>query len=300
MCPTSFQGLITRISFSPYRRRFLTAIIMGFLLTASTALPAAEAGLPPYPVASEYRRGQNLAEYWVSEKLDGVRGHWNGEALLLRSGNRVQAPAWFTATFPDTALDGELWLGRGRFDEISGLLRRLETDAAGWREVMFMVFDLPDSPLPFDQRQAALRELTEDLRIPWLRAIVQTRVANEEALQTELARVVALGGEGLMLHRGSALYRQGRPLDLMKLKPAYDAEAVVLRHLPGRGRLRGMMGSLLVETADGVRFRLGTGFTDAERRDPPPIGSLVTFEYSGLTPAGVPRFARFLRMREEF
>jgi len=77
------------------------------------------------------------------------------------------------------------------------------------------------------------------------------------------------------------------------------AEAVVVGHLPGKGRLAGMLGALLVETPDGRRFRLGTGFSDEERREPPPLGATVTYRYFGKTRNGVPRFASFLRIRNE-
>ena len=61
-----------------------------------------------------------------------------------------------------------------------------------------------------------------------------------------------------------------------------------------------VMGALLVETPSGVRFQLGTGFTDAERREPPPVGAQVTFVYRELTRDGVPRFASYWRRREAF
>ena len=115
-----------------------------------------------------------------------------------------------------------------------------------------------------------------------------------------LDAVVAAGGEGLMLHRADAPYVTGRSDALLKLKPRLDAEATVLAHLPGRGRLVGMMGALLVETPSGVRFQLGTGFTDAERREPPPVGAQVTYVYRELTRDGVPRFASYWRRREAF
>ena len=70
-------------------------------------------------------------------------------------------------------------------------------------------------------------------------------------------------------------------------------------HLPGKGRLAGMLGALLVDMPDGRRFRLGTGFSDEERREPPPVGATVTYEYFGKTRNGLPRFASFLRIRDE-
>ena len=126
----------------------------------------------------------------------------------------------------------------------------------------------------------------------------QFRVADHAELMARLEAVVAAGGEGLMLHHEDAPYRAGRSDDLLKVKPYLDAEARVIAHLPGQGRYAGLMGALLVEESSGRRFRLGNGFSDEERRSPPPIGSLVTFKYQGRTRHGLPRFASFLRVRE--
>ena len=101
-----------------------------------------------------------------------------------------------------------------------------------------------------------------------------------------------------MLHRDDAPYRGGRSADLLKLKPFEDAEALVVGHVPGKGKYLGMLGALVVEEQDGRRFRIGTGFSDAQRREPPPIGSQVTFKFHGRTDRGIPRFASFLRVRE--
>ncbi len=101
-----------------------------------------------------------------------------------------------------------------------------------------------------------------------------------------------------MLHRGSSTYKGFRSNNLLKLKKHSDAEAKVIRHLPGKGKYKGMMGSVLVETMDKKRFKIGSGFSDAERENPPPLGSWITYKYFGYTSKGTPRFASFLRIRE--
>lgn len=88
--------------------------------------------------------------------------------------------------------------------------------------------------------------------------------------------------------------------DLVKLKPFDDAEARVLSYVPGKGRHAGRMGALWVETPDGQRFRLGTGFSDAQRKHPPSVGSWITYRYRGLHDSGLPRFASFLRERPDY
>jgi DNA ligase-1 len=235
----------------------------------------------------------------VSEKYDGVRGYWDGQTLRTRSGAVIGAPAWFTAHWPSTPMDGELWAGRGQFELASGTIRQQPPDDAAWRHIRYMVFDLPGHPGTFDQRIPALQQLIARIDSPWVLAVRQVKLTDEAALQRRLDEVVRAGGEGLVLHRGASIYRAGRSDDLLKFKPYEDAEAEVVAHLPGRGKYAGMMGALLVKLPDGTRFRIGTGFTDAQRRDPPPVGSVITFRYQGTTGGGKPRFARFMRVREE-
>lgn len=281
----------------------LKPILAGLVLAgcaAVTPLTAAETAPPALILAEVYRAGLNPAEYWVSEKLDGVRAYWDGRQLWFRSGNPVPAPAWFTQGFPATPLDGELWLGRGQFERLSGIVRKSVPVEAEWRQVRYMLFELPGAAGTFTERKDRLIALVSHSGVTWLGAVEQFRMANQKTLAAKLDEVVAGGGEGLMLHRADALYSAGRGKDLLKLKPWLDREASVVAHLPGTGRLSGRMGALLVEDAEGRRFRIGTGFTDAQRANPPPVGSLVTYRYRGLTSKGLPRFPSFLRMRDEF
>jgi DNA ligase-1 len=276
---------------------FLLSLALSF---SSTPLPAGEFPPPPLMLANVYRDGFPLADYWVSEKFDGVRGYWDGEKLLTRGGERIAAPPWFTAGWPDTPLDGELWVARGQFSAAVSTIRQQMPDDAAWRALHFMVFDLPAHPGPFDERNAALQQIVARIDQPWLKRVEQIKVADRAALQTLLKNVIARGGEGLILHRGASLYRAARNDDLLKLKPYQDAEAKVVAHLPGKGKHAGILGVLEVESPGGLRFRLGTGFSDAERRDPPPLGSWVTYRYNGLNEkTGIPRFARYMRVRED-
>ena len=274
--------------------RFLLAacaLVAGLAASAQTAPPA-------LLLANVYAGQVDPAAYLVSEKYDGVRALWDAASLRFRSGRPVPAPAWFTACLPRQALDGELWLGRGRFDALSGLVRRDPPDDAAWREVRYMVFELPDAPGSFEERAKAIEAMVRGAGCPALRAVEQTRVAGRAELQRRLDRTVAQGGEGLMLHLASAPYGTGRSDVLLKVKPYLDTEARVVAHRPGKGKYAGQMGALELQTPAGLRFRLGSGFSDAQRRDPPPIGSLVTYRYRDLTPSGRPRFASFLRIAD--
>jgi DNA ligase-1 len=265
-------------------------------LAALPARPAA-AAKPALMHAREARPGLDPAGFLVSEKYDGVRAAWDGRELRLRSGVPVAAPVWFTARLPDEPLDGELWLGRGSFEALSGLVRRTEPVDAGWRELRYMVFDQPGTPGPFAERAARLATLAR--RVGWatFAAAPQERVDGAGALQQRLDAVVAGGGEGLMLHRADASWQPGRSDALLKLKLLDDAEAMVVGHVAGRGRHAGRMGALRVRTAEGVEFLIGAGFNDAERAAPPTFGTVVTYTHRGTTAGGVPRFASFLRVR---
>ncbi|MCH8542199.1 MAG: DNA ligase [Alcanivorax sp.] len=273
-------------------------LVLVLLLSGASLAVMAQGAMPPVQLASVYEASDDLAQFWVSEKLDGVRAYWDGARLISRQGNVFAAPAWFTRDFPDIPLDGELWMGRGTFDRLSGTVRRQVPDESAWAEVRFMVFDAPDMAAPFDERVLRLRALLQTPPSAHIAKVPQFRVASQSELMRHLDDVVAGGGEGLMLHRGAAYHHVGRTAHLLKLKPWQDAEAEVVMHLPGEGRNSGVMGAMLVRTEAGQYFRLGTGFTDAERADPPPVGSIVTYKYSGLTANGIPRFASFLRLRE--
>ena len=268
-------------------------------LAALTTPQAWAADAPALLLANVYRPGMRLADYWVSEKYDGVRGYWDGHTLRTRGGETVAVPAWFTVGWPDTPMDGELWAGRGRFSHAQSTVRQQQPDDAAWREMRFMVFDLPAPGGTFDQRLPALNQLVESLNQPWVQAVPQQRVASDAALQKLLLRTVRAGGEGLMLHRGASMYRAGRSDDLIKVKTHEDAEAKVVAHLPGQGRLAGRLGALVAERPSGQRFRLGAGLTDAERDHPPPVGSWVTYRFRGTHDSGVPRFASFVRVRDD-
>lgn len=262
-------------------------------------LAAGDTAPPALMLAKVYAAEVDVSAYWVSEKLDGVRGRWDGQTLRTRGGRLVNPPGWFTVGWPDTAMDGELWLGRGRFEEVSGLVRASSADEVAWRRVRFMVFDLPDHGGPFEARVKRMRSLLEAADVAWLQPVRQYRVAGADELDARLQEVIAAGGEGLMLHHRQAYYRAGRSDAVLKYKPYDDAEARVVGHSAGRGKYAGLLGALIVERPDGLRFRLGSGFSDAQRADPPPLGSVVTYRYNGLTGKGVPRFARFLRIRDD-
>ena len=284
--------------------RFATirlAVFATCLLFAQLAYAQAEKpGAPPALLANVANLDIDPTPYLVSEKYDGVRAIWDGKTLRSRSGNAFNAPAWFLAKLPSQKLDGELWLGRGQFEQLSGFVRKTIPIDDEWRQIKYMIFELPDAPGTFEQRYQLIKQVVAAANWPQLIAVEQFRLLDNVALKRKLNEIVRAGGEGLMLHLADAPYVTGRSDALLKLKPLNDAEATVIGYVPGKGKYAGKMGALQVETADGKRFQIGTGFTDAVRAHPPAVGTLVTFTYRGLTKNGLPRFASYLRVREKF
>lgn len=277
-------------------RRHLLAAGIAFIATGGRAAPPGAAP-PRMLLARDFRHGDQPAGHLVSEKYDGVRAQWDGHALRFRGGGLVAAPAAFTARLPAVPLDGELWLGRGQFEALSGLVRHARPSDAGWQALRYMVFELPGGGGSFEQRAAEIERLARAAAWPQLVAVPHERIDEPAALMRRLVEVTQAGGEGLVLHRADAVYVTGRSDVLLKLKPEQDAEAQVIGHRPGRGRHAGRLGALQVRTLDGIVFEIGTGLTDAQRDAPPPVGAWVTYRHRGFTTRGVPRFASFLRVR---
>ena len=280
-------------------RRVVTTRLLALFSASCLSADVLAKPDPAVLLAQNAPPGLDPAGYWVSEKYDGVRALWDGKTLRFRSGRTVAAPPWFIAKLPATALDGELWMGRGTFDALSGAVRRTQPLDAEWQQLKYMVFELPKAEGTFTQRIWQLQGIVKAAGWAQLEAVEQTRIANHAALQARLKAVTAAGGEGLVLHLASAPVTSGRSDVLLKLKVVQDAEGVVVGHVPGKGKFEGMLGALEVQAASGQRFKLGTGLSDAQRQNPPAIGTTVTYTYRDVTPVGKPRFASFLRVHEE-
>lgn len=299
--PELFSANLTphRLGLSASGRRLQNCLLPVILLIILVPFSVPQAGtIPELMLADIYRQGLDLRQYRVSEKLDGVRARWDGTYLISRGGNVFAAPEWFTKGFPSVPLDGELWMGRGRYEEVSSIVRT-QHPHDGWRPVRFMIFDLPAHGGTFSQRVIAMNGLKTESASSYLEIIEQQQVGSEEDLLKWLHRVIDEGGEGLMLHRDTALYASGRSQDLLKLKLFTDAEATVIGYRPGKGQFAGLIGSLKVRTDRGIIFFIGSGLSHEQRRHPPPLQSRITFRHQGLTENGIPRFPVFLRIRDE-
>ena len=272
---------------------------IGSVVTPAEATTApASRNVPPLLLAHSWENDIEPSGWFLSEKLDGVRAYWDGSQFWSRQGNVYRAPAWFTDQLPNVPLDGELWLARKAFQRTVSIVRRHDaTDL--WREIKFVVFDAPAIADVFEARQEFLSETLGSDGLQYVEHLKQERCRDVSHLQSELARITALGGEGLMLRQPASRYEVGRSSTLLKVKTMLEADARVIEHIAGQGRHRGRMGALLVQMPNGIRFNVGTGFSDSQREAPPPVGSIVSFKFQELTDRGVPRFPSFLRVRRD-
>ncbi len=280
------SGVLRKIDF--VMPAFLLLIFSSFFFV-SFALDLQKAGI---------YRDQNVTGWFMSEKLDGIRGYWDGKRLLTKRGYRIVAPKYFIKNFPPFALDGELWIKRGAFEEVQSVVLD-ERVSLRWKEVTYNIFEVPNADGNFTQRLNRAKEWFKIHKNGYVKFIKQYKVRSKKHLYEYLRKVDNLGGEGVMIKEPERGYFTKRGSEILKLKSFKDAEATVIGINPGKGRFDGMMGSLLLEMKNGVRFRLGNGFRTSDRKEPPKIGDIVTFKYFGFTKNGKPKFASFLRIRDK-
>ncbi len=248
--------------------------------------------------------------WWWSEKLDGVRAYWDGSNFISRQGNVFHAPAWFKEGLPGHPLDGELWMGRQKFQQTISVVKRLD-GGEQWRNVRYVVYDMPAHGGKFEERHEEFSKLGwsfcdlegifDDDYVKtggFVRGMLHGRIRDRSHLLYLLKSYVTTGAEGIMLRQPGSLYEIGRSYTLLKVKQIDDAEAVVAGYTAGKGRHKGVVGALQVRMPNGTEFDLGTGLNDADRRNPPAIGATVTYTYIGLTDEGKPKFAAFVAVRD--
>jgi DNA ligase-1 len=244
-------------------------------------------------LAHTWNRKKDVTGWLISEKLDGARALWDGTRFITRLGNTYEAPAWFRDALPSCLLDGELWVGRKQFNRTVSIVRSIGSD---WRPVKFVVFDAPDQSGGFEERMAFL----QNLKLPSHAEVTpQTRATSNEHVLKCLAAVEKEGAEGLMLRQPGSSYEAGRSHTLLKVKSFFDDEAKVLKHVEGEGKFKGMLGAVECVMRDGTKVKVGTGFSDDERRKPPKVGSIITFRYQERIGGKVPRFPSFVGVRTD-
>ncbi|OOF59913.1 DNA ligase [Rodentibacter myodis] len=235
-------------------------------------------------------------EGWVmSEKLDGVRGYWDGKQLLTRQNQRLSPPAYFVKDFPPFAIDGELFSERNHFEEIASITKSFKGER--WEKLKLYVFDVPDAKGNLFERLAVLKTYLAEHPTPYIQIIEQIPVRDKAHLYEFLSEVESKLGEGVVVRNPNAPYERKRSSQILKLKTAHDEECTVIAHHKGRGQFENVMGSLTCKNDRG-EFKIGSGFNFKERENPPPIGSTITYKYRGLTHSGKPRFATYWREKK--
>lgn len=257
--------------------------------------PSLFAKSPDLMLLGQYK-DQDITGWVMSEKFDGVRGFWNGKQLISRQGYAFNPPNYFVKNFPPFAIDGELFSERGKFEEISSIVRSAEPK--GWHKLKLQVFDVPYAKGNLFERLNSLKQYLAQHRSPHIEIIEQIPIQDKTHLNTFYQAIIAKGGEGVVVRNPNAEYIQGRSAQILKIKPVLDEECTVIAHHKGKGKYAHKLGAITCENQRG-RFRIGSGFKDKDRENPPPIGSTITYKYRGLTESGKPRFATFWRIRNE-
>jgi DNA ligase-1 len=274
-------------------------------------------------LAKNFDDDVNIEGWYASEKWDGYRSVWNGKNFVSRTGKSFDVPDWYCSIMPPSiALDGELWLGRGKFEDC-GLLRKKrptkESDVQKWneewlkKEVVFNVFDIMNLNVGFEIRMEKLRKLVKDrnkcmkqLNInkpnPILAFTEQTKVNKVEALKMA-KEVIKDGGEGIMLRQPDSLYEANRSKTLYKIKEVDDMEVRIDGYKNGAGKYKGILGSFTCSLINKPDIKCNvSGMNDQIRKSyltTHPIGTIITITYNGLTGSGKPRHPRYLRIRHQ-
>lgn len=266
------------------------------------------AAAPALLLANKWEAHVDPTGWWISEKLDGMRAYWDPDkqCLLSRLGNAVLCPKHLLASLPDVPLDGELFLGRGRFQELMSVVKNSANVGridGPWKDVVYVVFDMPKHGGKFEDRMEALKSklgVASTSGSPTFAKFHEHRLCKGHAdLEQELKKVENHGGEGLMLRRAGSLYEGGRSSSLLKVKTFHDEEAVVIGHELGKGRNSAVTGALRCRNRAKIEFSVGTGLNDAQRANPPKVGEIITYRYFELTKDNKPRFPSFVGIRAD-
>jgi len=229
----------------------------------------------------------------MSEKLDGIRGYWDGHALYTKSGKKLSPPTTFTKNFPPFALDGELWSKRQDFEAIQSKVLKHDSQ---WEGISYNIFEVPNAEGDFFTRLSKVKRWFKEHPSSHIRIILQRTCKDTTHLNDYLDKVISKGGEGVMVKNPTLNYIAGRTTAILKVKKAQDMEGKVITiNYQSDGR---HLKSLTLQLDNGVIYKLGNGFSDIERNNPLPVGSVVTFKYYGFTKLGKPKFASFIRVRK--
>ncbi|WP_233993124.1 DNA ligase [Thiomicrorhabdus sp. Milos-T2] len=285
-------------------------VFMVLLLSVFYLQPVLAKEKPQLMLLKTYQPGLDVSGWVMSEKLDGVRAYWDGKHLISRQGNIFNTPKWFTQNFPPFELDGELWLARGKFQETVSIVRQKMPDNR-WKQITYNIFEVPNQKGGLLERLSVLRSFLKHNANSFIKIIEQKKIQSNQDVKIRLKQILAIGGEGLVVRNPTTIYQTGRLSTALKIKQKQDAECIVKSYTKGQGKFTGLVGAveceLIPEQIERLFIKLnpakqqiikvGSGLTNKQRLHPPKIGSVITFQYMGLTQKGLPRFPVFLRER---
>ena len=283
-------------------------------------------------LAKQYNIPNPPQGWWMSEKFDGERALWDGKHMVSRGGKVIWIPEWFKALLPPgEALDGELFIGRNKFQDL-GFLRSFPKPEASrkradktvkdleekWNNILFMVFDVPSVDALWEKRMKAIDTVVKKSCKKWSKIVLPPylkkkpscpivgtefiKVRDEQHLDKHFNTLLSGDAEGVMLRAPNSPYKPKRTRFLLKVKPDHDAECRITGYKPGTGKYSGMLGSFECEMIpEGKKFYI-SGMTDEIRttyQESHPIGTIVTYKYTFLTDEGIPRHPRYLRKRRQ-
>ena len=272
-----------------------TRIILFALFFSSNSVFATQLSLQK---ATVYGGDEEIAGWYMSEKLDGIRGYWDGEKLLTRKGKIINAPKWFVQNFPPFELDGELWSSRKSFEFIQSTVLD-KSPSESWEKITFNIFEVPNTKGNFESRLEKAQQWFNKNNNEHVKIIPQIVCTGKKHLEEFLALIESKGGEGVIIKNPGQEYHTGRSPHILKVKNSNDMEGIVIGINKGKGKYENMMGSLTIKLENGIVFNLGSGFSDFERKNPPKLNSQITFKYYGYTKNGIPKFASFLHIRKD-
>ncbi len=243
-----------------------------------------------------YKGYENIKNWVMSEKLDGIRAIWNGKQFLTRNGKKIYAPKWFIKDFPPFKLDGELWTKRTDFENIQNIVMD-KTPSKDWKQITYNIFEVPNQEGDFLKRLNKLKQWLEKNPNKYIKIIPQIPIKNRGHLYEFLDSLLKKGAEGLIIRDPKKDFHTGRSSHILKVKKAKDMEGEVIGiNISKKTKL---LKSLKLKLGNGTTFNLGSGFTKVQREKPPKIGTIVTFKYFGFTKKGIPKFASFLHERKD-
>lgn len=275
----------------------LLSLILLIYLGLSQALSSPKLILP---VVLENLQNIDPSRYLISEKLDGMRAYWDGKQLFAKSGKPIHAPKWFLENFPPFELDGELWSNRNEFEKIISIIKNHNRQEA-WKDLKFNIFEVPNQKGNLSARLQVIKNYLSIHHAPYIRIIPQYQFTKLEEITHFFHQIKHDGGEGIILRKNDTPYLTGRDRSALKFKVFFDSECMIKGYEKGAGKYAKVMGSIICEDIISKQIvKIGSGFSDLMRANPPKVGTIITYKYYQKTKNNHPKHPVFLRIRDDF